>query len=150
MQLEFTEIDPRGPVFESLARPLYRALRPALSDAAFTAFAREGAGQGLVFTAARTPDGHCAALAAHRVLATSRGRVLFVDDLVADPELRGAGAGGALWEELVRRARLAGCARIELDSGVTNHGAHRFYHRKRMAVAAFHFSHDLARDPETT
>lgn len=42
--------------------------------------------------------------------------------------------------ELKRRAGEAGCVRLELDSGVTNTTAHRFYLRHWLDIQAFHFS----------
>nr|WP_239074414.1 GNAT family N-acetyltransferase [Streptomyces sp. SID10853] len=123
--------------------PLLRTLRPGLTEAAFLAFAAEAHGQGLVFTAAYAPDGRCVGVATHRTLATSRGRLLFVDDLVTDARMRSGGIGGLLMDELETRARRAGCIRIELDSGVTNHGAHRFYHARRMVISAHHFARDI-------
>lgn len=126
--------------------PLLRTLRPGLTEAAFLAFAAEAHRQGLVFTAAYAPDGRCVGVATHRTLATSRGRLLFVDDLVTDARMRSGGIGSLLMEELETRARRAGCTRIELDSGVTNHGAHRFYHARRMVISAHHFAREIAPD----
>nr|WP_255410665.1 GNAT family N-acetyltransferase [Kitasatospora sp. SolWspMP-SS2h] len=83
-------------------------------------------------------------MAARRTLAASRGRVLFVDDLVTDPALRSGGVGSWLPAESARRAALAGCARVELDSGVVDQGAHRFHYARRMPVVAFHFSPDVS------
>ncbi|MGV9991252.1 GNAT family N-acetyltransferase [Streptomyces sp. NPDC003374] len=124
-------------------RPLLRALRPALTDDGFDRFAAQAHAQGLVFTAAYDAHGGCVAVATHRVLATSRGRVLFVDDLVTDPGRRGGGVGARLVAHLTERARAAECCRVELDSGVTNQAAHRFYHARRMTVSAFHFALDV-------
>ncbi|MEU0031197.1 GNAT family N-acetyltransferase [Streptomyces sp. NPDC006335] len=124
-------------------RPLMRALRPALTEQDFDRFAAEAHAQGLVFTAAHDAHGHCAAVATHRVLATSRGRILFVDDLVTDPARRSAGIGGALVTHLTERARAAGCHRVELDSGTTNLDAHRFYHARGMNIRALHFTLDV-------
>lgn len=123
--------------------PLIRALRPGLSREGFASFAKEAHGQGLVFTAAYDPPGRCLAVATHRVLATSRGRVFFVDDLVTHPEQRSGGVGARLLTALKERAREAGCERIELDSGMTNQGAHRFYHAHGMTISALHFSAGL-------
>ncbi|MFJ4591848.1 MULTISPECIES: GNAT family N-acetyltransferase [unclassified Kitasatospora] len=123
--------------------PLIRQLRPALTAEGFAAFAAEAHAQGLAFTAAYDGRGRCVGVATHRVLATSRGRLLFVDDLVTDRAVRSAGVGGRLMAELEERARRAGCARIELDSGVTNHGAHRFYHAARMSIVALHFAREI-------
>ncbi|MDI9883340.1 GNAT family N-acetyltransferase [Streptomyces sp. HNM0645] len=138
-----SDVAPEDPRFSSDVRPLLRVLRPALTDAAADAFAHEAHRQGLVFTAAYEASGRCLGVGSHRVLATSRGRVLFIDDLVTDPFQRGAGTGAFLVGELTSRAVRAGCVRIELDSGVANHDAHRFYHAHRMRIAALHFAVDV-------
>ncbi|WP_229758725.1 GNAT family N-acetyltransferase [Peterkaempfera bronchialis] len=143
MALTMVDIGPDQPEMVRDVAPLIRALRPALGPDAFAEFAAEAHRQGLVFTAVYDGDGRCLAVAGHRVLATSRGRLLFVDDLVTAPEARSGGVGARLFAELEQRARRAGCVRIELDSGTANHGAHRFYHLRRMAVTAFHFGLDI-------
>jgi GNAT superfamily N-acetyltransferase len=66
-----------------------------------------------------------------------------VDDLVTDPDARSSGVGAHLLAQLEDRARRLGCVRVELDSGVANHGAHRFYHARRMAIVALHFAREL-------
>ncbi|WP_328324194.1 MULTISPECIES: GNAT family N-acetyltransferase [unclassified Streptomyces] len=144
MNLTTADIVPGQAAMQTGIGPLLRTLRPDLTEAAFTAFAAEAHRQGLVFTAAYTPDGRCVGVATHRTLLTSRGRLLFVDDLVTDPQVRSGGVGSLLMEELEARARRAGCTRIELDSGVANHGAHRFYHSHRMVISAHHFARDLS------
>ncbi|MFF2661008.1 GNAT family N-acetyltransferase [Kitasatospora sp. NPDC058032] len=143
MELTVVDIGPGTPELHRDVAPLIRALRPALGADAFAAFAAEAHAQGLVFTAAYDGRGRCLAVATHRVLATSRGRLLFVEDLVTAPAARSAGIGGRLFTVLGERARAAGCVRIELDSGTANHGAHRFYHAHRMAVTALHFGLEL-------
>ncbi|MFI9778681.1 GNAT family N-acetyltransferase [Streptomyces sp. NPDC051956] len=145
VSLAMTDVAPGDPRMAADIGPLIRVLRPALDEASFERFARESHAQGLVFTVAY--DGaRPLGVATHRVLATSRGRVFFVDDLVTDPAHRGGGVGARLVDHLGARAHAAGCERIELDSGVTNHGAHRFYHARRMNVAALHFTLDVAGD----
>ncbi|MEV0189055.1 GNAT family N-acetyltransferase [Kitasatospora purpeofusca] len=143
MELSFVDVGPDGPALLRDVAPLLLALRPALGRDGFAAFAAEAQAQGLVFTAAYDGRGRCLAVAAHRVLATSRGRLFFVDDLVTAPSARSAGVGGRLFAVLRERAAAAGCVRIELDSGTANHGAHRFYHAHRMAVTALHFGLEI-------
>ncbi|MDT0441427.1 GNAT family N-acetyltransferase [Streptomyces johnsoniae] len=118
-------------------------MRPGLTAEAFSAFAGEAHRQGLVFTAAYDREGRCPGVASHRVLATSRGRLLFVDDLVTERERRSRGVGRLLMDELAARAARAGCVRVELDSGTANHGAHRFYHAWRMSISALHFAREV-------
>ncbi|MFI9270091.1 GNAT family N-acetyltransferase [Kitasatospora sp. NPDC052896] len=138
------DVAPGAPGLERDVAPLIRLLRPGMGAREFAAYAAEAQEQGLVFTGAFDEHGRCVAVAAHRILTTSRGRLLLVDDLVTTPDLRSTGVGARLFEELEVRARRSGCVRIELDSGVANHGAHRFYHARRMAIVALHFSHDLS------
>ncbi|UQW99954.1 GNAT family N-acetyltransferase [Streptomyces sp. RerS4] len=127
--------------------PLIRTLRPALDADGFARFSAEAQAQGLEFTAAYDESGRCLGVAGHRALATSRGRVLFVDDLVTDPALRSGGIGERLLDELKSLARALDCVRIELDSGVTNQRAHRFYHRHGLTITALHFAVDTAETP---
>ncbi|MFC9172764.1 GNAT family N-acetyltransferase [Streptomyces sp. NPDC057107] len=144
VDLTLTDLTPDDPRMSADAEPLIRTLRPELTAEAFTAFAREAYGQGLRFTVAYdTATARPLGAATHRLLATSRGRVLFVDDLVTGPESRGRGVGAYLLAELERRGRAAGCLRVELDSGTTNVQAHRFYHARRMTIGALHFGRNL-------
>ena len=71
------------------------------------------------------------------------GRFCYVDDLVTDAAARSLGYGGALFDWLVAEARAAGCAKLDLDSGVQRFAAHRFYFTKRMIIASHHFSLEL-------
>lgn len=151
MNLTLTDLAPDDPRMSVDIAPLIRTLRPQLTARAFAAFAEEAYGQGLRFTVVYDTTGRGLGVATHRLLATSRGRVLFVDDLVTAPESRGRGVGAHLLAELERRARAAGCARVELDSGTANIHAHRFYHARRMTIGALHFGLDIAPDtaPDT-
>ncbi|MEV4949283.1 GNAT family N-acetyltransferase [Streptomyces sp. NPDC053755] len=142
MELSLTDLTPDDPAMVTDVGPLIRTLRPGLDAAAFLEFAAAAHGQGLVFTAAHDPAGRCLGVATHRVLATSRGRLLFVDDLVTAPDARSAGVGARLLGALRDRAREAGCVRIELDTGITNHRAQRFYHAQRMNITALHYALD--------
>ncbi|MFT2020530.1 GNAT family N-acetyltransferase [Streptomyces sp. 796.1] len=143
VELTTTDIAPTDAAMATDVAPLIRTLRPGLTEDAFTTFATRAHAQGLVFTAGYDPVGTCLAVATHRVLATSRGLLLYVDDLVTAEHARSGGVGARMFAVLEARARAAGCTRIELDSGVTNHHAHRFYHAHRMAITALHFGQAL-------
>jgi GNAT superfamily N-acetyltransferase len=138
------EVDRGDPLLLAEVYPLLVTLRPQLTSPMFTEMVSEGFAQGLRVLVARDAHGACTGTAVYRVSMTSRGRVLFIDDLVTVPEARSHGIGAALLAELEHRARRADCARIELDSGVTNHAAHRFYHRHRLSILALHFAKELA------
>ncbi|QCO16200.1 GNAT family N-acetyltransferase [Azospirillum brasilense] len=83
-------------------------------------------------------DGEVAGCGGFRVHETlSRGRYMYVEDLVTSPKHRSFGLGDKLFDWLAGQAREKGCAQMEIISGVQRGDAHRFYHRKRMTVKAF-------------
>lgn len=123
--------------------PLLQRLRPGLTKDLHDELLTDGYRQGLRYLIAYSPAGRPLAAAGYRVLVTSRGRVLFVDDLVTDETARSQGVGAGLMSELMAIGRRADCARIELDSGVSNTAAHRFYLRHRLDIVAFHFAETL-------
>ncbi|MDQ0925657.1 GNAT superfamily N-acetyltransferase [Pseudarthrobacter sp. W1I19] len=58
-------------------------------------------------------------------------------------DMREAGIGGKIMHYLERRAELAGCDRLELDTGIGNHVAQRFYRKNQLEWAALHFSKNI-------
>ena len=122
---------------------LLRTLRPGLTHLESDRFLAEGPRQGLRGVVALTPEGELAGLALYRILSTSRGRIIFLDDLVTKPDVRSQGIGAALLEEVEVRGRQTGCERMELDSGTANEDAHRFYERHGMSAVALHFGKNL-------
>ncbi|MFC0432721.1 GNAT family N-acetyltransferase [Kutzneria buriramensis] len=132
------------PLLRSDLLPLLRRLRPAMSDELFAELVTDGFEQGLRYLVAYSPSGLPLAAAGYRILVTSRGRVLFVDDLVTAEESRSRGFGARVVDELTEVGRRAGCDRMELDSGVVNTAAHRFYLRHRFDISAFHFARPIA------
>jgi GNAT superfamily N-acetyltransferase len=91
-------------------------LRPGTADLVgpIAAAARE-----VRYLGAYERAGRLAAVAGRRVMPNTRGRMLYVDDLVTDPARRGWGAGGALLAWLERAGVAEGCRALELDSSVT-------------------------------
>ena len=71
------------------------------------------------------------------------GKALYVDDLICLPSHRGRGFAEALMQWMEDVARAEGCAQFHLDSGTHRLGAHRFYHRLKLAIASFHFQKEL-------
>ncbi|QRP48644.1 GNAT family N-acetyltransferase [Amycolatopsis sp. FDAARGOS 1241] len=117
-------------------------LRPDTADRAGAVAA--SVAQGVRYLGAFDEAGRLAGLAGWRVMSTTRGRVLYVDDLVSDPRMRRRGAGRALLAWLERAGAARGCRTLELDSGVTRNDAHRFYAQAGLSISAFHFSRPLA------
>lgn len=131
--------DPRW----STALPVLQELRAHLTAESLQRVLREGAPQGLRFTAV-FQDGCCLAVAGWRIMVnTSALRKLYVDDLSTTSTARSTGVGAALLGELRDRARREGCQVLDLDSGVQRHGAHRFYLRERMDITSHHFAQRL-------
>ncbi|MHB8742147.1 MAG: GNAT family N-acetyltransferase [Sulfuricaulis sp.] len=70
----------------------------------------------------------------------SRGKILYLDDLVTASAYRARGQGGRLFDWLVAQARENHCAELHLDSGVQRFAAHRFYLTRRLDITAHHFA----------
>ena len=122
-----------------------RVLRPHIESAAeLIARARRQkklAGWRLIYV---EEDGQPVALASFRISEwLAWGKALYVDDLVALETHRGKGFAEALMCWMEKLAREEGCAEFHLDSGTHRLGAHRFYHRLKLAITSFHFSRRL-------
>lgn len=119
--------------------PVLAQLRPHVKSEEFVARIRGMAAEN--FQLAFLADaGAVRSVAGFRV--TERlhsGRTLYVDDLVTDEATRSRGYGDKLFDWLVALARDRGCRHFSLDSGTQRVDAHRFYLRKRMQIACFHF-----------
>lgn len=125
------------PEADDEAVALLARLRP---DTADLSRALAAAARRVRYLGAYERNGRLVALAGSRVVASTRGRVLYVDDLVTDPSWRGMGAARTLFARLERAGVAEGCQAIELDSGVTRGDAHRFYARAGLSITAFHFT----------
>jgi len=71
------------------------------------------------------------------------GKALYVDDLICLESHRGKGFSEALMNWMEDLARKEGCGEFHLDSGTHRLGAHRFYHRLKLAITSFHFQKKL-------
>jgi hypothetical protein len=71
------------------------------------------------------------------------GRFLYVDDLVTDAGERGRGHGEQLIKALREIARNQQCAKLVLDTGLSNAFAQRFYFRVGLLAQGLHFSEAL-------
>ncbi len=141
--LTFRDLPVGDPAWES-AFPVLAQLRDHLDRPTFDAVHTAGAAQGLVFTAAFATDGRCVGVAGWRVVHTTHVvRKLYVDDLVTDTTARSTGVGTAMLRHLEGRAREAGCAVLDLDSGHQRTDAHRFYLREGMVDVSRHFATQL-------
>ncbi len=73
------------------------------------------------------------------------GKALYVDDLICLEKFRGLGFAEALMRWMEELAAKTGCAEFHLDSGTQRLAAHRFYHRLKLGITAFHFVKKLPR-----
>jgi GNAT superfamily N-acetyltransferase len=71
------------------------------------------------------------------------GRYLYVEDLVALPEVRSRGYGAALLAWLAEFGRARGAGQLHLDSGRRRVDAHRFYEREGLEGTSVHFRRSL-------
>ena len=118
-----------------------RQLRPHFKTAPdFVAQVRRQQSQGYLLAFVESDQG-IQAVAGYRYLESLlSGKFIYIDDLVANEETRSQGFGGQLLDWLIAQAVAHGCEQLELDSGVQRFDAHRFYFRKRMKIASYHFS----------
>lgn len=72
------------------------------------------------------------------------GKILYVDDLVVDEQVRSQGYGEQLLQWLMDYGRQHQCEQLHLDSGVQRFAAHRFYFRQRLTINSYHFAVPLA------
>lgn len=137
---------------EQLARcyPVMAQLRPHLSESAFIEQVQRQQQTDRYQIACLEDDGHVRSVAGFRWMEKlANGSCLYVDDLVTDEAARSRGYGDKMLDWLVERARAHGCDAFILDSGVHRARAHRFYFRKGMHIADYHFILKL-HDFETT
>ncbi len=122
-----------------------KELRTHLSDVdVYRAQVRRQMDDGYTLALVRI-DGEVAGCGGFRVHETlSRGRYMYVEDLVTASQKRSYGLGDKLFDWLTAQARERGCAQLEIVSGVQRGEAHRFYHRKRMTIKAFQLVLPLA------
>jgi GNAT superfamily N-acetyltransferase len=120
--------------------PVMKQLRLHLIQDEFVARVRRQAQEGY-HLALLEDDGAVRAVSGFRFgESLSWGKYLYIDDLVTDERGRSHGHGQRLFDWLLDLARTRGCGQVHLDSGVQRFGAHRFYLRNRMDIAAHHFA----------
>lgn len=124
--------------------PVMVQLRPLLTDAdEFVRRVVKQRAQGYRLLMA-VSDGVPVALAGYRCLDNLiHGRFLYVDDLVTSSDGRGQGIGEQLLGALRPIALDEGCARLVLDTALSNCLAQRFYFRSGLLARGLHFSMDL-------
>lgn len=83
----------------------------------------------------------CAGFRFHEFLAW--GKVLYIDDLITDSEVRKNGFATKLLKWVIELAKNEGCNEVHLDSGPQRHEAHRLYLNHGFKIVAYHFAHDL-------
>lgn len=115
-------------------------LRPHLSRDAYVPLVRGMMASDGYRLAALTDDGEVRAVAGYRVMHMLYcGRLLYLDDLVADERVRSRGYGKRLLDWLKDEGRREGCVELQLISRVTREGAHRFYFREGFGIECFEF-----------
>jgi GNAT superfamily N-acetyltransferase len=108
------------------AFPLMATLRDRIRADTFLAEVRRQQIQGYELVGAFAGSRLVALAGVRRTHTLSRGEHLFVDDLVTEEQVRGAGHATALMHWLAGRAASEGLPRIYLDSRITAKG---FYER---------------------
>lgn len=123
--------------------PVMRGLRPHLDEEGYAERVRRMRGEG--YRLAAVVEGEkVLCVAGFRIFEfLAHGKFLYVDDLVTDEGARSGGSGKRMLDWLADEARNAGCEKLQLDSGVGRHAAHKFYFREGMHITSYHFSKEL-------
>ncbi|KZC20933.1 MULTISPECIES: GNAT family N-acetyltransferase [Rhodanobacter] len=115
-------------------------LRPHLEQSQYVPTIRSLMASDGLRVLALSDEGAVKAVAAYRVMNMLYcGRLLYIDDLVADGQARSRGHGAQLIAALRRIGRELGCSEIQLISRTTREQAHRFYFREGFGMECFHF-----------
>lgn len=128
--------------------PVMRELRPHLRDEAdFLARIERQRAEGYRLMAVWC-NGLPVALSGYRLQENLvYGRFLYVDDLIAAGHSRGHRWGARLLDEMESIARSQDCARLVLDTALSNALAQRFYFRQGMLTGAMRFAKPLQDTP---
>ena len=121
--------------------PLMAQLRSHLTDAdMFIAYWRRQSEVGYRLIALHS-EGQAVALAGYRVQENLvYGRFLYVDDLITDADRRSQGYGERIIQHLRSEAKKMGCAKLVLDTPMSNSLGHRFYFRCGLLATSLRFS----------
>ena len=68
------------------------------------------------------------------------GKVLYIDDLITNSEVRKNGYGGKLLKWIIEEAKQMNCDQVHLDSGPQRHDAHRLYLNHGFKIIGHHFA----------
>ena len=122
---------------------IYSVLRPHLEMQGFADKIQRQYSQGFRIIAIEE-DTKIVALAGYRFLeCTAWGRILYIDDLITDPELKRRGYASQLLDRLMHIAKAHQCDEVHLDTGHTRFDAHRLYLNKGFQLNCHHMSRKL-------
>lgn len=115
-------------------------LRPDLEESRYVPMIRRLMASDGLKLLALLEDSVVRAVASYRVMNMLYcGRLIYVDDLVADERVRSRGYGAKLIARLKDEGHALGCSEIQLISRTTREQAHRFYFREGFGIECFHF-----------
>jgi GNAT superfamily N-acetyltransferase len=120
--------------------PLFRILRPHLDEQTFVDRWRVQSDYGYQIVAIESGADIAAAAGFREMTTLAWGKILYLDDLIANDSYRGLGYGTALLEFLQAEVVARGCDQLHLDSGYTRNQAHRTYLRNGFNIVSHHFS----------
>ncbi|MCK0110362.1 GNAT family N-acetyltransferase [Flavobacteriaceae bacterium S0825] len=71
------------------------------------------------------------------------GKSVEVDHVFIYEEHRGRGLGDLFFNWIYKYVKAKGCEEIELNTYVTNHPSHKFYHNQGFKIYGYHFAKKL-------
>lgn len=122
---------------------VFSHLRPHLDEAEFVRRFQVQAAEGYNIVYIESGE-QVVAAAGYRVLHfLAWGKVLYLDDLITEPESKKAGYGSALLKWVTQKGKELGCDEFHLDTGYQRHDAHRLYLKYGLDLTSHHLSKKL-------
>ena len=119
---------------------VYKALRPHLQAEGFAEKIQRQYAQGFRIAAIEKEDKIVALIGYRFFECTAWGRVLYIDDLVTDPNQKRRGYGSQLLDWVIQKAKDCQCDQVHLDTGPTRFDAHRLYLNKGFQLSSHHMA----------
>jgi GNAT superfamily N-acetyltransferase len=123
----------------------YRHLRPHLTEEAFVAQVQRQLQDGFRMMAIEADGKFVSAVGFRMGEYLAWGKIIYIDDLITHPDVRGKGYGTALLDYVKALAIANGCDAVHLDSGYQRYDAHRVYLNEGFVLSSHHFMLNLKR-----
>lgn len=122
---------------------VFKSLRPHLDQVEFIRRVQLQAGESYQIAVIEIEQEVVAAIGYRVQHFLAWGKVLYLDDLITDPEKKKAGYASTLLQWLSGQAKILLCDEVHLDTGYQRHDAHRLYLKHGFDLHCHHLAKKL-------